>query len=245
MSLKRKLTAIGYEGTINCDDENDFCKIIIWLERNRIKFYSNEDKKALDNVNASNWSTFYDKYAKDLECPMERNPPEACLDWYLGYAIKLEYIKNKNVYDKHSFENEKVENAPKVVPDNPLDALDFTSREFQEGVQKLANILKIPPHPSPLIMLEACTKIIQTRLNPKAIENPSEYIITGTPYPYKDMSLGFELKDREVDEAAKVLRLLFIQDQRDLQTKVNECIVAVQSITANPKTDTRLGKVGK
>ena len=48
-----------------------------------------------------------------------------------------------------------------------------------------------------------------------------------------------------VNDAAKILRLLHIQDMRTLQTKINECIVAIQAVTANPKTDTRLGKVGR
>ena len=38
---------------------------------------------------------------------------------------------------------------------------------------------------------------------------------------------------------------MYIHDLRELQTKINECIVAVQTITANPKTDTKLGKVGR
>ncbi|KAH6928065.1 hypothetical protein HPB50_011127 [Hyalomma asiaticum] len=51
--------------------------------------------------------------------------------------------------------------------------------------------------------------------------------------------------DPVLNHAAKVLRLLYVQDLRDLQTHINEAIVAVQAITANPKTDTRLGKVGR
>lgn len=46
-------------------------------------------------------------------------------------------------------------------------------------------------------------------------------------------------------EAAKILRLLHIKELRELQNLANEAIVAVQMITANPKTDTKLGKVGK
>ena len=46
-------------------------------------------------------------------------------------------------------------------------------------------------------------------------------------------------------EAAKILRLLHIQELRDLQTAINEAIVKVQAFTANPKTDSRLGKVGR
>lgn len=51
-------------------------------------------------------------------------------------------------------------------------------------------------------------------------------------------------KDPVLNTSAKLLRLLYINDLRELQTNVNEIIAAIQSITANPKTDTTLGKVG-
>lgn len=47
------------------------------------------------------------------------------------------------------------------------------------------------------------------------------------------------------DETAKILRLLHIKELRSLQTEINEAIVKIQGLTANPKTDTKLGKVGK
>lgn len=56
---------------------------------------------------------------------------------------------------------------------------------------------------------------------------------------------GFDLGDPVLNEAAKVLRLLHIKELRHLQTSINELIVAVQAVTANPKTDQSLGKVGK
>ena len=46
-------------------------------------------------------------------------------------------------------------------------------------------------------------------------------------------------------EAAKILRLLHIRELRELQNQINQAIVKVQALIANPKTDTRLGKVGK
>lgn len=55
----------------------------------------------------------------------------------------------------------------------------------------------------------------------------------------------FNLIDKVLNEAVKILRLLHIKELRDLQTKINETIVAVQTITANPKTDSSLGRVGK
>lgn len=52
------------------------------------------------------------------------------------------------------------------------------------------------------------------------------------------------IPDSAVNEAAKIIRLLQVTELRDLQTRINEAIVAVQAITANPKTDQSLGRVG-
>lgn len=138
----------------------------------------------------------------------------------------------------------KKSNVPNVVAENPLDKLDYSSREFVEGITNLSRILKIMPHPDPLVTLEACSKIVQKRLHQQALNKPKDYILKGTPYPYEQVDVGINTSDIILNKAAKLLRLLYIQDLRDLQTNANECIVAVQSITANPKTDTKLGKVG-
>lgn len=54
----------------------------------------------------------------------------------------------------------------------------------------------------------------------------------------------FVFNDTDVDEAAKILRLLQVHSTRNIQTGINETIVSIQEVTGNPKTDTKLGKVG-
>lgn len=62
------------------------------------------------------------------------------------------------------------------------------------------------------------------------------FLFTPTPLPPPDATLN---------EAARILRLLHIEELRELQTRINEAIVAVQAVIADPKTDHRLGKVGR
>ena len=62
--------------------------------------------------------------------------------------------------------------------------------------------------------------------------------------PLASIPLGTAISDPLLANAARVLRLLHIAGLRDLQTHVNEAIVAVQSFTYSPKVDTRLGEVG-
>lgn len=110
---------------------------------------------------------------------------------------------------------------------------------------KLAEVLKIQPHCDPFVTLEAISKVVCNRLSDYALKHPNEFIVKGTPFPFEDVDLGGgDVKDPIMRKAGNILRLLYVQNLRDLQTKANELVVAVQTVTANPKTDTRLGKVG-
>ena len=169
------------------------------------------------------------------------------LDWLLGLAVRLEYGERRGEYKKFTKEYVASQRSapPKLVSHNALDSLDFSSPDFQSGVRALADSLKIPHHPDTNNTLLAICKFVSLRLNKESLEDPSSVISKGEPFPLKETDLGFDTHDKSVNEAAKILRLLHIQDLRNLQTKINETIVSVQAITANPKTDTRLGKVGR
>lgn len=119
------------------------------------------------------------------------------------------------------------------------------SIEFKTGTYSVAKLLRVPRHLNHLLTLKACSKLVQRRLNMECLQNPNSKIIRGKPFPVMNIAPGFQLNKPTLENAAKILALLYIQDIRNLQTKINEVIVRVQSITANPKTDTKLGKVGK
>ena len=59
-----------------------------------------------------------------------------------------------------------------------------------------------------------------------------------------EIEIGFDLGKENLNRAAKCLCLLYIHNLRDLQTEINEIIVLIQNITADPKTDSKLGRVG-
>lgn len=46
-------------------------------------------------------------------------------------------------------------------------------------------------------------------------------------------------------DASRALKLLYLSDQKHLQNQVNEIISTIQSLTANPKTDSRLLASGR
>ena len=53
------------------------------------------------------------------------------------------------------------------------------------------------------------------------------------------------IADAKLDSAATILRMLYIKDLRALQSLIDRTIVEVQEFTANPRTDTALGRVGR
>lgn len=105
-------------------------------------------------------------------------------------------------------------------------------------------MLKVPRHPDHLVTMEGICDLIQKKLNQNAIKETCKPKEPGTPVQFDGNIFGLDVKAQNVSQAANILRYLFIHDLRNLQTKINECLVSVQTLTANPKTDTKLGKVG-
>lgn len=120
------------------------------------------------------------------------------------------------------------------------------SNSFKVGVSLIAKLLRVPLHSDHLVTLQACSKLVCNKLNAEAMKQHSNTMnVKGKHLTAMTIGPGFNMGDIMLDNAARGLSLLYIQDLRNLQTKINETIVAVQNITANPKTNTKLGKVGK
>ncbi|KAK7573822.1 hypothetical protein V9T40_011013 [Parthenolecanium corni] len=246
--FKRKLEALKHHNpeSLNMNDEKSVRILVLWLEDQKIRHYKIEDRENLRQITNPEWKLHFAKYLEDVGCPLKNAKLVEQLEWLIGYAVKLEYSDNVDKYKRITAENVKQNksDAPKVISSNPLDKLDFESADFKNGVNKLAELLKITSHPDHLVTLQAISKVVTERLNAECLKNPSSIVPKGVPFPFRETESGFVTNDKVLAEASKILKLLFIQDLRQLQTQINECIVAVQKVTANPKTDTKLGKVG-
>lgn len=61
----------------------------------------------------------------------------------------------------------------------------------------------------------------------------------------EEIFLGFDIPDLQLRSAAVTLRLIYVAELRSLQDLINHAIVEVQKLTADPKTDTSQGQVGR
>lgn len=257
--FKRKLKALNYHSPdIALAKVEDLKPLVVWLEDVKIRHYKIEERKSLREEDGGQWVTAFKQYLKRLECPyaVETNPLPAVVDWLLGVAVRYEFNEmaesnpdlKRGVREQEAQPPPPPSGLPRQLSQSGKSALDIDPADptFQSGTNHLAKILHITSHPDPCVLLQAIRIVIQEKLSDSAISESAE----STAKPDKKYNItakecGFELGDPVLDEAAKVLRLLHIQELRDLQTRINELIVAVQAITANPKTDQSLGKVGR
>lgn len=265
--LRNKLLCLEHPNPsgVNIDDEKQFRNLVLWLEEQKIRLYRIEDRTELRQVNTPEWTQAFEKYTIDLNCPKELKSDSDHLKWIVHSAIKLEFFDNADEYrgmtaKKATEADQNKSSAPSVKSVNPFDNLDcryqircsylqnwqfsslVNSPSFEAGVRALATKLSIPHHPDHLQVLIAISRVIKDNLNKEALKQP---VLEGKPFPIFE-GQGMNQKNDDIEQAARILRLLQIQSIREMQTVINETIVETQNLTSDaPKTDTRLGKVGR
>uniref|UniRef100_A0A1A9X446 RNA transcription, translation and transport factor protein n=1 Tax=Glossina brevipalpis TaxID=37001 RepID=A0A1A9X446_9MUSC len=245
--LKLKLEALEHPSPdkVDYNDRKVFASTILWLEDQKIRSYKIEERGNLRKVdNLAMWEEAYIRYKNDLGMPQLESPLEE-LTWLLSYAVRLEFLDapdNFKEINSQKFEQQQSKSiAPSIKNENFFDNMDFNHKDFIAGVRSLAQKLKVPHHPNHLVQLEAIARVVKERL-PSTVKDRQP--ITGTPFPFERGNDKVS-NDQALDYPVRILRLLQIQSLRELQTRINETIVTIQNLTANPKTDTKLGKVGR
>ena len=152
---------------------------------------------------------------------------------------------------------EEVSTLPMTNISTDYSSIDVNSPVFLSELKYLSSVLNVPYYEAePLITLRAIA-ILLRRLKKSTLSQPPRTQESASQSKKKKLTnhadesilnrpFGNTSKyDSTLNRCANVLRLLYINDLRDLQTQVNNMVVQVQAITANPKTDTTLGKVGR
>lgn len=237
--FRRKFKALGYhKSDFNVQDETQWRNLIVWLEDQKIRMYKIEDRKQLRSISKGNWPKVFNQYLDDLGCEVDRSNRKTLCDWLLGVAVRTEYGENVEKFNSM----QKEANSKNSVADDPFAHMEVKSPDFKAGLLSVCHLLKIPQHCDPITTLQAVSLLVKERLSEEARYTVME---EGEDFDPSNYEIGFETRDEVINNAARILRLLHVQELRDLQTKINEAIVCVQKITANPKTDQRLGKVGR
>ncbi|XP_073249220.1 RNA transcription, translation and transport factor protein-like [Porites lutea] len=246
--FRRKLKALGYHNPegfdVNSDEE--VRNLVVWLEDQRIRLYKIEERVELRDVKSSEWMKTFRKYLDDLKCPVEFSQKPSVVDWLLAHAVRVEYAENAEKFNSAGQKDKKEPDEGGTVEgslDESLINLTVENPDLKAGVTSLSKLLSLPEHPDHFVLLQALHSLIEGKLSSEAIKTDKKGKKADV-IPLNKVELGFNTGDSAVNEAAKIIRLLHVTDLRELQTRINEAIVAVQAITANPKTNQSLGRVG-
>jgi len=251
MSFSRRLKALQYPQADVFDVENlkEVQTLVSWLEDTVVRFYKVEDRKALRTFNSEWWKHFA-TYLTEQGCTRSFDGKDyrSVVDWLLCRAVSFAYQDRAEEYTEIAEEfKEKVRIERKM---RELDeSTNYNSEEFKAAIVSFAQLLQLPESDNVEDMLRAIARLVRTKFSASAIEEAKkekkEEDEKQPVISLDDLPLGFNTGDKDVDRAATVLRLLYIADMKELQSKINDLIVAVQNFTADPKADTSLGKVGK
>lgn len=215
-------------------------KLIAWLEDTHIRRLPIRDRAPL--IHAPFTPALHD-YLVQLNAPAIVLPPNVkdevsdvrllhpALAWLVDLALNLHYSDDADYYNE---------------PVDPWDGLCVpvvkganSSPEVKEATANLLKILNIEDPPeSPEDGLNIAADIIEhlTADTPTTVgEVPS----------LDDIPLGFSTNDPLVDRVVKIMRVLHIRQLHDLQDDINDIIADMQAITADPKTNSKLGKIGR
>ncbi|VDK17309.1 unnamed protein product [Anisakis simplex] len=254
---RRKLEVLGFSSdSIDYEDAAQVHELIDWLEDHHIRHYKPEHRSALRAVDLDIWQPAMEKvgsYLAELGCLLKlgETPLKEIIDWLLDYAIALQYASNKEAHNltSKSLAEMREERYHRQKASDPLSNLDFQSEAAKKGIESLRSVLGIATYPDPDVLLNASCKFIVVNLTDDAIDESNKANKAGAPQAMTMQLSRFDLgmlssKDGGVDAAVRALRLNHLENLREVQTEINEAIVAVQELTADPKTDKRLGKVG-
>ena len=120
-------------------------------------------------------------------------------------------------------------------------------QELTIAVDSLGALVGVARHDSSTPeYLRVIAQKIKLLLSPGAVTVLRESLAGETSkFTLDDFPLGFSTGDAVVDQVAVVIKMLHIFDFRELQNDLNALIVLGQEYTANPRTNSKLGKVGR
>ena len=188
------------------------------------------------------WNASYAAYLAEAGCPFELSLPAGepdllyALEWLLGRAVELEwqdFVSNP--------ESSSLCATPTPTPSHTSQPVPALDPEFCESVRALAAQLGVPATSDIPLLLQVCCRVI-CQLCPADVADGD--CAPSLAQALEVLPLGFSTGDPFVDRASKILRLLYVADLRETQNHVNEAISRMQQYTADPKTDSRLGRVG-
>lgn len=259
----RWLGSLGYPflDTFSATAPVELQQAVCWLEDVVIRALPIPDRAVL---RTTSFSSEFGKYLEHLNAPRGIAPSsadEAARVKELAHAVRwLARLGLQHAYDDaETIYNEPIDPwdgrcVPVTTGVSTNEAVDCKVRTTLQRLQ----LDRVAPQDSEIALRAVATLVegatTRARMQAQLKQNSSEAFAATAPsaepnseakISLESLPIGFSTGDKAVDACARVLRLLYVRKLRGLEDHVARAIATMQAYTANPKTDSRLGQVGR
>eukprot|EP00475_Leptophrys_vorax_P046415 TRINITY_DN9955_c0_g1_i1.p1 TRINITY_DN9955_c0_g1~~TRINITY_DN9955_c0_g1_i1.p1 ORF type:complete len:257 (+),score=56.99 TRINITY_DN9955_c0_g1_i1:141-911(+) len=223
--------------------------VVLWLEEERIRLYSPSERHFLRHAatdHSMNTQTYVSqvlaKYFSDLHCPVSSSGTLASNIIASGVANLVRIATALHYHDNAQRLNRAgtLNFLSSVKNNDSSKKFDFSSQEYSHCILKLADAAGVPHHENPLILLRA----IRRKIKSYHLAVQDQQNKNNVNESLENSAIGVNVSD-DLKRIALVLRIVYIEDLKDLQLRINDAISELQQFTANPQVEAKLGKVGR
>jgi len=250
-------------------DKGDLVILVCWLEDRKIRELDIEWRKPL-RENNDGWDAAFNSYLEKLSCPYtwtgvsDMSNTQSTIAWLISHAISMEYedIRDECI-DLENKSSEEYGSSVFTLSRSNSDGTQETSESmnteeeeeidesFSTEVDNLGSMVCLSrnSNENDISYLNRISRQVRLLLSPGSLatnmKTNADETKPGRTLQLSSFPLGFDTKDELVNQVALILRMLYLSDFRELQNDLNALIVLGQEYTANPKTNSSLGVVGR
>lgn len=243
--FRRTLSCIEYPFAeeVELSDRKNIIHLVTWLEDLKIRDLELSERELL-RQDSNIWNTTFSNYLDALECPYEW-PLDSndCLIWLISYAVSAQYSDCSDSWSEViQIEND---SSNTMIIQDATEMNEQLSNINSSDVDSIGSLLGLARNGTENNpdYLQRISKVVSLFLTPGCIEALKTNNDGGIPLDA--FPLGFDTGDIDVNQTATVLKMLYLSDFREMQNDLNSLLLLGQEYTANPRTNTKLGKVGR
>jgi hypothetical protein len=256
---RRLLNCLQYPlaAEINFTSKADVLILVCWLEDRKIREMEIEEREVL-RKDGEHWDGAFTEYLQKLGCPFrwtalgDAETSADCLAWFIAHSVSAEYEDAAescvNIEDDAVFVGTNNSGNVMDIDDISVNVSGEAGSEdpaLRQAIDEMGTLLALARSQdegsiSYLKRAARQARLFLTEGSLQSLQNKGSQGTALVAFPSV-----FECADPLIKQLAVVLRMLYLSDFRELQNDLNSLIVLGQEYTANPKTNSALGVVGR
>lgn len=238
-------------------------RFVAFLEHRKIRALPVAERTICDlDLDPGLWLVEFDKYATTVGSPKPKGGSKRRqqLHWLAGHALSLEFedlaasgtLAKKEAAAKR--DQEQKSSGSSTATKASIEELDGQLRELASSTGLAPSTpLTFPDDQSRLQLLHEIERVLSRRLggatsprnHDKKSSNKKGSNKKDASSLLQSLNSGLKTGRPAVDKAVLVARMLHVSRLRILQNRINQVLEVGQDFIANPKTDSKLGRVGR